>query len=229
MAETSKIYSALSAIMSECPAISKSQKNQQQGFMYRGVDVVMNVLQPLMIKHKVFAVPEVLDSQRQERVTAKGGTLNYTILRVKYTFYAEDGSSVSAVLLEKFGVLFAELVERSLVERVNVRAGQQRRGVLAAAFPGQFSHRGCFAVQERLELRTAHVFRIGFGSVVGGVVEYHSRFHPTKSDIPTLQSLHMCKSFIAAKGSPAGISLNDSNERYADAITAPFPFIMREV
>ena len=38
MAETSKIYSALSAIMSECPAISKSQKNQQQGFMYRGVD-----------------------------------------------------------------------------------------------------------------------------------------------------------------------------------------------
>ena len=43
MAETSKIYSALSAIMSECPAISKSQKNQQQGFMYRGVDVVMNV------------------------------------------------------------------------------------------------------------------------------------------------------------------------------------------
>ena len=68
MAETSKIYSALSAIMSECPAIAKSQKNQQQGFMYRGVDVVMNVLQPLMIKHKVFAVPEVLDSQRQERV-----------------------------------------------------------------------------------------------------------------------------------------------------------------
>ena len=92
MAETSKIYSALSAIMSECPAISKSQKNQQQGFMYRGVDIVMNVLQPLMIKHKVFAVPEVLDSQRQERVTAKGGTLNYTILRVKCTFYAEDGS-----------------------------------------------------------------------------------------------------------------------------------------
>ena len=98
MAETSKIYSALSAIMSECPAIAKSQKNQQQGFMYRGVDVVMNVLQPLMIKHKVFAVPEVLDSQRQERVTSKGGTLNYTILRVRYTFYAEDGSSVSAVV-----------------------------------------------------------------------------------------------------------------------------------
>ena len=31
----SDIYSAIAAIMEECPAISKKQKNQQQGFMYR--------------------------------------------------------------------------------------------------------------------------------------------------------------------------------------------------
>lgn len=92
------IYSAIAAIMEECPAISKKQKNQQQGFMYRGIDVVMNVLQPLMSKHKVFAVPEVLESERQERTTAKGGTLIYTVMKVKYTFYAADGSSVYAVV-----------------------------------------------------------------------------------------------------------------------------------
>ena len=94
----SDIYSAIAAIMEECPAISKKQKNQQQGFMYRGIDVVMNVLQPLMSKHKVFAVPEVLESERQERTTAKGGTLIYTVLKVKYTFYAADGSNVYAVV-----------------------------------------------------------------------------------------------------------------------------------
>ena len=92
------IYSAIAAIMEECPAISKKQKNQQQGFMYRGIDVVMNVLQPLMSKHKVFAVPEVLESERQERTTSKGGTLIYTVLKVRYTFYAADGSSVCAVV-----------------------------------------------------------------------------------------------------------------------------------
>ena len=92
------IYSAIAAIMEECPAISKKQKNQQQGFMYRGIDVVMNVLQPLMSKHKVFAVPEVLESERQERTTSKGGTLIYTVLKVRYTFYAADGSSVYAVV-----------------------------------------------------------------------------------------------------------------------------------
>lgn len=92
------ICEAIAAIMAECPAITKSQKNQQQGFMYRGVDVVMNVLQPLMIKHKVFVVPEVLESVREERQTARGGSLIYTTLKVKYTFYAADGSSISAVV-----------------------------------------------------------------------------------------------------------------------------------
>lgn len=92
-----KIYAAISNIIADCPAISKGQKNAQQGFMYRGVDVVMNVFQPLLAKHRVFVVPEVLESQREERKTSKGGNLIYTVLKVKYTFYAEDGSSVSAI------------------------------------------------------------------------------------------------------------------------------------
>lgn len=93
-----KIHEALAAVMADCPAISKSQKNQQQGFMYRGVDVVMNVLQPLMIKHKVFVVPEVLECTREERTTQRGGNLIYTTLKVRYTFFCDDGSSVSAVV-----------------------------------------------------------------------------------------------------------------------------------
>ncbi len=92
------IYRKISDIMADCPAISKSQKNQQQNFMYRGIDIVMNVLQPLFIKHRVFAVPEILEGIREERATKSGGNLIYTVLKVKYTFYAEDGSSVSAVV-----------------------------------------------------------------------------------------------------------------------------------
>lgn len=92
------IYEAISKIMDECPAIAKGQKNQQQGFMYRGIDVVMNVFQPLLAKYHVFVVPEVLNAHREERQTAKGGNLIYSILTVKYTFYAEDGSSVTAVV-----------------------------------------------------------------------------------------------------------------------------------
>ena len=93
-----KIHESIAAIMADCPAISKSQKNQQQGFLYRGIDVVMNVLQPLMIKHKVFVLPEILETIREERTTNKGGKLIYTIIKIKYTFCADDGSSVSAVV-----------------------------------------------------------------------------------------------------------------------------------
>ena len=92
-----KIYGAINSIMSEMGVIAKDRKNQQQGFMYRGVDQVMNTIQPLLIKYGVFVVPEVLDHMREERSTKSGSTLIYSVCRIKYTFYAEDGSNVMAV------------------------------------------------------------------------------------------------------------------------------------
>ena len=92
------IYGKIASIMRECPAIGKDQRNAQQGYAYRGIDDVMNALQNLLPKYGVFYVPEVVDAKREERTTAKGGNLIYSVLKVKYTFYAEDGSHVSAVV-----------------------------------------------------------------------------------------------------------------------------------
>lgn len=85
--------------MSEGYAITKDKRNQTQGFMYRGIDDVMNTFQPLLAKHHVFVVPEVIEQQRMERTTGKDRTLLYAILKMRYTFYAEDGSSISAVVI----------------------------------------------------------------------------------------------------------------------------------
>lgn len=93
------IYESITAIMAEGYTVTKDKKNQQQGFKYRGIDDVMNTFFPLLSKHKVFCVPEVLECSREERQTTKGGNLIYSILKTKYTFYAEDGSSVSAVVI----------------------------------------------------------------------------------------------------------------------------------
>ena len=93
------IHETINAILAEVPAIGKNQKNSQQGFMYRGIDVVMNTLQPLFSKYKLFAVPEVMEQTREERQTKSGSNLIYSICKIKYTFYAEDGSSVSAVVI----------------------------------------------------------------------------------------------------------------------------------
>ena len=93
------IYEAIADIMREGYAISKEKTNSQQGFKYRGIDDVMNTFQPLMASRGIFVVPEVLDMTREERQTNKGGNLLYSVLTVKYTFYASDGSSISAVVV----------------------------------------------------------------------------------------------------------------------------------
>lgn len=93
------IYQSITKIMEEVPSIGKTQRNKTQGFMYRGIDDVMNALQPLLAKNKVFIVPEILEQMREERTTSKGGNLIYSICKIKYKFYAEDGSSVEAITL----------------------------------------------------------------------------------------------------------------------------------
>lgn len=97
--ENKKIYSAINSIMSEIGVIGKNQKNQQQGFMFRGIDAVMNAISPALIKYKVFVVPEVLEQTREERQTKTGSNLIYSVCKMKYTFYAEDGSFIEAVVV----------------------------------------------------------------------------------------------------------------------------------
>lgn len=93
------IYQAIIAVMEDVGAVGKEKTNKSQGFKYRGIDDVMNALNPAFIKNKLFMVPEVLEQSREERNTAKGGNLIYSVCKVKYTFYAEDGSSIEAVVV----------------------------------------------------------------------------------------------------------------------------------
>ncbi len=93
------IYKAISNVMSEIGAVGKNQKNQQQGFMFRGIDAVMNAINPALIKNKVFVVPEIMEQIREERQTKAGTNLIYSVCKVKYTFFAEDGSNIQAVVI----------------------------------------------------------------------------------------------------------------------------------
>lgn len=94
-----KIYKAIPCIMGEINAVGKNKKNTQQGFMYRGVDDVMNAINPALVKNNVFIVPEVIEQSREERKTAKGGSLLYSVCRMKFRFCADDGSYIEAVTI----------------------------------------------------------------------------------------------------------------------------------
>lgn len=93
------IYESIVAVMNDIGVVGKNSKNASQGFMFRGIDAVMNALAPALIKNKVFIVPEILEQTREERTSFKGGTLIYSICKIKYTFYAEDGSSITATVI----------------------------------------------------------------------------------------------------------------------------------
>ena len=84
------IYESMTKIMEEVPAVGKEKTNTTQHFKYRSIDDVMNAIQPLLAKYKVFPVPEVLEQKREERVGTKGGNLIYSVCKIKYRFYAED-------------------------------------------------------------------------------------------------------------------------------------------
>ena len=94
-----EIHEKISLIMSEIGAIEKSRTNPQQGYKFRGIDEIANALNPLLSKHKVFCVPNVLTNHREERQTRNGGILIYTIMEIEYTFYATDGSCITAKVI----------------------------------------------------------------------------------------------------------------------------------
>jgi hypothetical protein len=93
------IFIKIPAIMASIEAIGKNRKNQSQGYSFRGIDDMYNELHTHFATHKVFYTPEVLTTHREEKPTKSGGLMQYVVLTVKYTFYAEDGSNVSCTMI----------------------------------------------------------------------------------------------------------------------------------
>jgi ERF superfamily len=90
-----KVYSAIASVMADLSkiGIGKDKKNQQQGFMYRGVDDVMNALAPIISKHGLVILPRVTKREVIERQSKSGGALFYVTLDMEFDFVAaEDGS-----------------------------------------------------------------------------------------------------------------------------------------
>lgn len=91
------IYEKMAAILRETKAITKSEKNQQQGFKFRGIDNVMNELHELFAKNEVFILQEVQGFTTENRPTKSGGTNTFTRTTVKFRYMTTDGSCVETV------------------------------------------------------------------------------------------------------------------------------------
>jgi len=96
MSDQQTIHERMATILAELPAIGKDTRNEQQNFMFRSHDHVLNALNPLLAKHRVFVVPNVLDRVVAQRQTARGSVMFEVNLHVGYRFYGPLGDYVEA-------------------------------------------------------------------------------------------------------------------------------------
>ncbi len=94
--ETKTIYQKLGAVMAEVKAVDKAQKNVQQGFMFRGIDDMMNALHNLFAKHGIIVLPSELEHIQDNYPTKTGGTQFRSRVLMEFRFVStDDGSYVT--------------------------------------------------------------------------------------------------------------------------------------
>lgn len=99
MESNPKIYSAIAGVIADIGHVAKDKTNIQQHYKFRSVDDVYNALHPALAKNKLFIVPDILEREVNTITTKNNTKMFHVICRIRFTFYAEDGSHVSSVIV----------------------------------------------------------------------------------------------------------------------------------
>lgn len=92
---TMKVYECMRAVSADMArdGVSKSRKNEQQGYKFRGIEEVQNALAPVLARHGLLILPRFTDRVVVERMTKSGGVAFYVTVTGEFDFVAaEDGS-----------------------------------------------------------------------------------------------------------------------------------------
>lgn len=95
-----KVYQAINSVQAELCKIGiakDSRNNQGQGYNFRGIDAVYNVLSSIMAQNGLVIIPRMLARTCEERVSKSGGALFYVTVEAEFDLIsAEDGSKHTA-------------------------------------------------------------------------------------------------------------------------------------
>ena len=93
---TPHVYTAITNVMAKLAeeGIGKDQRNDQQGYAFRGIDDVYNALAPILSKEGLCILPSVKSKDVTERTNARGTAIFSVSLHVDFALVsAKDGSS----------------------------------------------------------------------------------------------------------------------------------------
>jgi ERF superfamily. len=95
------IAALLASVSAEVGAVRKSSTAPGAigGFQFRGVDAVVNAVHPVLARHGVVVVPEVLDTTFRTFQSGRDREMADVTVRTRFTFYGPAGDSISCTVL----------------------------------------------------------------------------------------------------------------------------------
>lgn len=92
----SKVYAKIAAVQGELAkvGISKSRRNSQQGYNFRGIDEVYAALSPLLAANGLVIIPRVISRECVEGQTRKGDPLFRVTVHAEFDFVSADDGSI---------------------------------------------------------------------------------------------------------------------------------------
>lgn len=97
MSDTPTVVEAISRVMGDVQAIRKADRNEQQRFLFRGIDAVMNAVGPALRAHGVVVVPLAEELTSETYQTAKGTAMRNATIRIRWRFHGPAGDWIEAV------------------------------------------------------------------------------------------------------------------------------------
>jgi len=94
---SNKIYSLIPKVMAEIKPIPKSERNVDQKYQFRSIYQLYSEIQPVLVKHGVFCVPQVQNRETSEIDRGEGKIAFRVLLTVAHKFYADDGSFIEVI------------------------------------------------------------------------------------------------------------------------------------
>lgn len=87
------VHQAFAQVMADVRAIEKNDRNQQQGFTFRGIDAVMQAVGPALRTHGVVIVPAAEELKSETYQTSKGTMMRNVTVTMRYQVFGPAGDS----------------------------------------------------------------------------------------------------------------------------------------
>lgn len=92
------IVEVINSVMAEVQAVGKGERNNEQGYNFRGIDAVINAVGPVFRRHGVVAVPMLENATYRDVQTSRGKPSRECTVQVRYRFTGPAGDYLDAVV-----------------------------------------------------------------------------------------------------------------------------------